>query len=512
MLMRRHWPLLAVLAPALALRAAAWFAVQPAWWLLGDSIGYLDDAMHLQPDRWRPSGYSLLLLRPLEPAHQLALVTAVQHLMGLGVGALVYVTLTRLGLPRWAAALAAVPALYDGYVVAGEQMLAAESLFVLLVVGAVALLLWSRDRPDELTVYAAGLLLALATLTRVVGLPLVAVAALALLLPRPSVSRLVALCLPFVVVVGAYALWFSQTYGRVELTASNGVFLYGRTTNFVDCSAVRFSDPKLRQLCPREPVGQRNEVWYVFDVNSPVATMGLSPAAADDLAGRFARQAIAAQPAGFVALAWDGMVKSFGWDQSALPNDMRFDAGQRLPDAAVATGLAYQRTDPRPVYRAPLSGLLARYQGVVSVPATLCLVALLVAVAGLAFGRDPEARGLRRALLLTGGAAAVLLLVPAVTAIAAPRYRVPAIPLLCLTVAISGSLLVNRWRTRRPAYAVGTVATPTTCQPSRFRGTGSASSGRKTAIAARAASDGSAAPVPPASSTIRSPRRMTTSR
>jgi hypothetical protein len=448
---RRHWPFLVVLALAAALRVAAWLAVQPAWWIIGDSIGYLDDAMRLQPNRWRPSGYSLLLLWPLQPAHQLALVTAVQHLMGLGVGVLLYVTLLRLGLPRWAAALAAVPALFDGYILATEQMLAAESLFGLLVVAAVAAQLWGRDRPGELTTYAAGLLLALATITRVVGLPLIAVAALALLVPRPSWSRLVALCLPFAVVLGGYAVWFSQTYGRPELTASNGVFLYGRTTEFVDCGVVSFSDPRLRSLCPREPVGQRNEVWYVFDVSSPVARLGLSPVAADDLAGRFARQAIAAQPAGYALLAWDGLVKSFGWDQRSLYNDMRFDAGQRLPDDAVATGLAYQGSDPAPVYRSPLSGQLAAYQGIVAVPGTLCLLGLLVAGAGLVFGRDPDGRGLRGALLLTGGAAAVLLLVPAMTAIVAPRYRVPAIPMLCLAVAISGALLANRWRPPRAA-------------------------------------------------------------
>ena len=63
----RHLPILVVLLLAVALRVVAWYAVHPSWWILGDSIGYLDDAIHLQPDRWRPSGYSFLLLRPLLP-------------------------------------------------------------------------------------------------------------------------------------------------------------------------------------------------------------------------------------------------------------------------------------------------------------------------------------------------------------------------------------------------------------------------------------------------------------
>nr|MDQ6900620.1 hypothetical protein [Candidatus Dormibacteraeota bacterium] len=175
---QRHWLLLAVLAPAVILRMMAWFAINPAWWILGDAIAYLQDAMHLHPDNWRPSGYSLLLLRPLLPMHSLSLVTGVQHVMGVGVGVLVYATSLRLGLPRWVAVLAAIPALFDGYVIATEQMLASESLFATLMVVALVLLLWPAGRPAHLLVAAAGLLLALAALTRTVGLPLIAVAAL----------------------------------------------------------------------------------------------------------------------------------------------------------------------------------------------------------------------------------------------------------------------------------------------------------------------------------------------
>ena len=463
-LLARHWPFLVVLAAAAVLRAAAWLAVHPAWWILGDSISYLEDAVHLAPDRWRPGGYSLMLLWPLLPAHSLALVTAVQHLLGLGAGALVYALLLRLGLPRWAAALAGLPVLFDGYVLATEQMLASEALFGILVLGALAVLLRRPGRPSELAAYAAGTLLGLATLTRIVGLPLIAVAALVLLLPRPAWSRAAALCLPFAVVVGGYALWFSHVYGEVDLTASSGIFLYGRTTNFVDCGRVPFTSDRLRQLCPTEPVGRRNEIWYVFDEAAPIARMGLSATAANKLAGQFASEAIRAQPDGYALLVRDGLVESFAWDQSSLPDDMRFRSDQHLPAAALAAAAAYQSGDPGPVYVRGLVGALDAYQGVAHVPAPVCLLALAVAAAGLLFGRDPHGRGLRAALLLTGGAAAVLLMIPAMTAIVAPRYRVPAIPALCLAAAIGCTLLVNRWsawreeaRARRaaPAAAAG---------------------------------------------------------
>jgi hypothetical protein len=93
------------------------------------------------------------------------------------------------------------------------------------------------------------------------------------------------------------------------------------------------------------------------------------------------------------------------------------------------------------------------------------LLALGTSAAGQVFGRDPDARP-RRAALLGSGTGAVLLLVPAMTAIAAPRYRIPAIPSLCLAAALGVTLLVNRWRTVRRGSA-GTLATPAIYQPNR---------------------------------------------
>jgi hypothetical protein len=444
--LRRHWLFVTVLALAAGLRIVAWLAVHPAWWILGDGIGYLDDALHLQPDRWRPSGYSLLVLKPLLKLHHLSLVTAVQHLMGMTVGVLVYVTLLRFGLPRWVAALAAVPVLFDGYFLATEQMVASEALFATLIVAAVVVLMWRIGRPPHVAVAATGVLLALSGLTRIVGLPVIAIAMLVLLLPRPSWSRLVTLGVAFALPVGLYALWFAHSYGQVNLTASSGIFLYGRTTEFVDCARVQFSDPRLRQLCPSEPVGQRNEIWYVFDVNSPLAKLGLSDTAGNDLAGRFAADAIRAQPREYASLVWDGVVKSFAWNDTGQPNDMLFQTDEVLPPDAQAAAVAYQGHEAGPYRRPALVSALAAYQGVAHIPATVLLLALLAAAAGLVFGRDPESRGLRAALVLTAGAALVLLLVPAMTTIVAPRYRVPALPEICLAVALSGSLLVNRWR------------------------------------------------------------------
>ena len=443
----------------------AWHAIGPAWWIIGDSVGYVRDALTFQPETWRPSGYSLLVLWPLIPFHQLALVTALQHVMGLAAGTLVYAALLRLGLPRWAAAVAAIPALLDGYILGSEQMLASEPLFGLLVTGAIALLLWRFERRPALAVAGAGLLLGLAATTRIVGLPLVAVALLVLLVRRAGWPRVALAGAAFAVPVVGYASWFAFLYGDLNLTASSGVFMYGRTTQFVDCARVRFTSAALRRLCPTEPIGQRNESFYVFDSRSPIGRANLGARGDDALAGQFAIEVIRAQPGDYAVQVLDGLWTSFQWDLGSQPVDVGFQLHELMDDEARQEGIAYQGSDPGPFYDPLPVGLLAAYQRVLWVPGTPLLLALAVAVAGLAFGRDPDGRGLRSAVLLSAGMAAALLLVPAMTAIAAPRYRIPAIPALCVAAALGVTLLVNRWREAR--YA-GALATPTTCQPNRL--------------------------------------------
>jgi hypothetical protein len=448
--LRRHWPLLLVLALATGVRLAAWYAVHPAWWIIGDSIGYIHVAMTHQPESWRPGGYAEMVLLPLWPFHHLAIVTAVQHLMGLGTGALVYAALVRLGVPRWAGVLAAVPALFDGYIIATEQMIAAEALFGLLVAGALTLLLWNPERRGLLVVAAAGLLLGLSTTTRIVGLPLIGVAVLTLLLRRARWSHLVAICLAFALPLGVYSLWFDHYFGELNLTVSSGVFLYGRTTNFVDCQRVHFSSEEVARLCPTEPVGARNEINLVFGYGTPLSSAHLSPAATNHLAQRFALEAIRAQPEGYAALAWSGLVRSFAWDQSDQPMDMRFTLNAATSDEMRFISYLYQQGhDAGPFYQPSLVAALARYQDILTVRGPMALLALALALAGLVFGRDPDGRGLRPATFLAAGAASVLLLVPAATAIVAPRYRVPAIPALGLAAVLGATLLWNRWRARQ---------------------------------------------------------------
>src|SRR5215469_9634631 len=103
---REHW-LFAVLAGcATVLRVVVQLAYQPAL-IFPDSRRYLEFTSyfiggHWSPDWLRDSGYSLLLI-PAVLIHNLAVVAAGQHLLGLAAAVLIYATLVHLGAgwPRW---------------------------------------------------------------------------------------------------------------------------------------------------------------------------------------------------------------------------------------------------------------------------------------------------------------------------------------------------------------------------------------------------------------------------
>src|SRR5260370_29765682 len=180
-----HWLFGLVLAGAVVLRVLVMLAFRPVMWFGGDSASYLATGLRLSRDPRRVGGYGFLLwvLRPRLglALHSLALVAAVQHLMGLAMGVLIYLVARRYGLPAWAATLAAVPVLFDAYELQVEADVVPDSPFGLMVVIALCLVLWSPGgrRPARTT--AAAFLLGVSAILWPVGLALLAV-------PRSSPS------------------------------------------------------------------------------------------------------------------------------------------------------------------------------------------------------------------------------------------------------------------------------------------------------------------------------------
>src|SRR5947209_1523527 len=170
----RHRLFAAALGLGLVVRLITVLGFPPAIWFGGDSASYLSTALYHAPGTSRLSGYGFVLFL-LKPFHSFAVVTTVQHLMGLAVGVMIYALLRRYGLPGWGATLAALPVLLDAYQIELEHEILPSATFGFLVMAAITLTLWwRRDRPLWATVVAGFVLAAAATLWPV-GLPVLIV-------------------------------------------------------------------------------------------------------------------------------------------------------------------------------------------------------------------------------------------------------------------------------------------------------------------------------------------------
>ena len=148
---RRHWLFGLVLVAALVVRILTALAFRPIMWFGGDSASYLATGLRLVPDPSRVGGYGFMLW-VLRPLHSFALVAAVQHLMGLAMGVLIYLLARRFGLPAWAATLATIPVLFDAYELQLESDAVPDIPFGFLVLLALYLLLRApgeRGRPGR---------------------------------------------------------------------------------------------------------------------------------------------------------------------------------------------------------------------------------------------------------------------------------------------------------------------------------------------------------------------------
>lgn len=439
---RRHRWFLVVLALGTALRALAMLGYRPALWF-PDTYTYVVTVFKPRPDLVRPAGYSMFL-KLLEPFHGFGMVAAVQHLLGLAAGVLVYRVARRA--PRWAATLATVPVLLDAYQVELEHLLVSDTLFMFLVVAAVAL--GRAERRGA--VVAVGLLLAAATLTRTVGQPLIVLFAAWFVLRRRVGLAGVLLAAALVPVV-AYGAWFYATYQRVGLVGANGAFLYARTMSFADCARMD-PPPDLKVLCdPRPPERRPPSQEYIWAKDSPLVKLpGITfTKENDDLAGRFAALAITRQPLDYAASVLAELGRTFTWSRPVYPDPeiygyYEFPVTEPGPPGRypARVGAEYAKLYEQGAIGTkivePYAGWLRAYQSMARLPGPVLLgVLLLPPVAAVARRRRDRRPAGAPAWLVPWSAAIVLLATPAAAAEFDYRYVLPAVPLACLAAALS---------------------------------------------------------------------------
>lgn len=461
-LARRHWPLLVVLAVGAVLRTAVVVAYHPPFYF-PDSRGYVLNSLRWVPNYIRPFGYPLFL-KPFVPG-PLGAIALTQHLLGLGLAAGAYAFLVRRGLARWLAAAAILPLVLDARQLAVEHYVTAETLFIVLAGAALMVLAW-QDRLGAVAATVGGLLLGAATLTRSVGLPLVALALVYLVVRRVGWRPLVGFALALGLTLGGYLAWYHHTYGVYSFSQYQGRFLQARVLSIADCDRLKLTE-KQRTMCPDTPPSKRAQRPDMYIWTDLGAAHRLYPRLEDDpFLNDFALTVIKQQPVDYALL----VARETSWHFLAAPpveeHGRCVIRSWLLPATPNVTCQAtlyqvHSLGDKPYGHPEPATGLttsLSRYSGVVMTPGPLLALGILVTlVAALWRPRRPGWRTAADGLLFTG-AGLGLVVTSVATSMYEMRYLQPALLLIPLGVALA----VHRMRSVRTVAPATTGPEPDT--------------------------------------------------
>jgi len=259
--LRYHWLAAVLVVIGLALRVITWMAYHPA-------LLYIDSVKYLYRG-WQgsdPLGYKIPLKIVLAVGN-LGTVTALQHLLGLGMGVAIYMLLVRRGINRWLAALAIAPVLLDGYQLQAEATIMPDVLFEGMVVAGICILLW-KPTVNWIAVILSGLIFGLSATVRELGLWMLAPAVLYLLGSRyVRVSRddwymvwlkSCVLALAFLLPVVTYCGISYEDSGHFRLSVKGSAA--GRMAQSADCATLKASAAVL-QLCPPPAMQKQSPDW-----------------------------------------------------------------------------------------------------------------------------------------------------------------------------------------------------------------------------------------------------------
>jgi hypothetical protein len=270
--LRYHWLATALVVAGTVLRVITWMAYHPA-------IFYIDSIKYLYRG-WQgsdPLGYKVPLKIVLAIG-DLGTVTALQHLIGLGIGVALYVLLIRRGINRWLSALAIAPILLDAYQLQAEATIMPDVLYEGMVVAALVILLW-KPTANWLMIIVSGLILGLGATVREVGLWMIAPAVLYLLGSRwlrlsrddwySAVQKSCIMSLAFLLPIVTYCSISYEDSGHFRLSVKGSAA--GRMAQAVDCATIRLP-ARVRPLCPSPYYQRYSPDWLEHSGQSPLIT------------------------------------------------------------------------------------------------------------------------------------------------------------------------------------------------------------------------------------------------
>ncbi len=427
-------PLLLLFTTGVCLRVILMIAYFPAVMLSYDSPRYARIySMPMFGDFWMPAGYPMLLRLLHTISHQLWFTIAVQHVMGLGVGLLLFAAVRQLGVkPSMSCVPAAVPLLSGDHLYLEHQVMADCFLIFLAAMGLAAAVRGLVPRLNVRWLATASAFLAMAALARSVGIILVPILVLGTLLGirgplRQRVAALAAALLPGAGIFGLYVGMFVLVHGQyLGLWDMSGWNLYSRVAPFADCR--KFDPPDgTRILCEqRAPEERPGPFGYVWDLSSaPRVAFELGPETGQKLAA-FARQAILHQPGDYLRAVATDLAKYV--DPSVNPRPYSGQSREILSfgwrDMTVeqlvvhAMSLRYRGTTVH------LHGqrILGHYQNVFRVSGLSICALVTFAALGIFKPNGP----LRLGIILFGLSGLALYLVPVLTVSYDFRYGIPA--------------------------------------------------------------------------------------
>jgi len=266
LLLRQHWLASAMLAIGVTLRVLTQVSFSPAL-LYIDSVKYLYGAWPYAD----PLGYDAPL-KVILSVGNLATVEAVQHLLGLGMAVAIYLVLLRRGVPRWLAALAMGPVLFDAYQLQTEATIMPDVWFEALIVAGIAVLLW-KARTTVWMCLLAGIILGLSATFRQVGEILIVPALIFVVASgggwRRVAAKAVAMTVAFALPIVAYAVGSYLTTGHFWLSRNGVQAAYGRMAGLADCATLKLPAYE-RPLCPKPGEQALGADWLDHGAGSPL--------------------------------------------------------------------------------------------------------------------------------------------------------------------------------------------------------------------------------------------------
>ncbi len=438
-------PFLITLGAAVALRIVTMAIYFPAIMDSVDSPRFARSGLGLQglfDDYWMPAGYPFFLKIVHHISSHVWFTIAIQHLLGLFTGTVIFLVVRRCSAPRWLACVAAGVVLFSGDLLYLEHIFMADQfLFMFTVLACAAAIMGLVPHVDRRWLAASGALAMTAMLSRSPGLAVVlAVTVMAVL---ASVGGLRARLLSGACVVGAaaailtvYVAAFHAIGGRyLGIDDMSGWNLYSRVASFADCRD--FTPPAgTKVLCESTPPSQRLGAFeYSWDPNS-VSRRNFSPqnpSTAPPLR-RFAIQVIEHQAGDYLQAVLTDLGRyidpSIGSQRgySGQPRELvTFGFRDAPTEAAVESALSPRYSGV--AVSAPGARLLGVYQQIARPDRLIVLAALLLTLAGFVLARGAA----RIATGVFGLSALGLFILPTMTLSYDFRYGIP--PTILLTIS-----------------------------------------------------------------------------